>query len=310
MKHEKHDIIATDIAKSALQTQTATQAFQIANTSTGFAELSKRIHSCSNPIVVLEASGGYERDLLLYLNRRNIPAALLNPSRVRAFAQSEGIRAKTDPIDAKVIYRFAEEKKLAPTPKPDPARKRMADFLDRRSHLSEQLAREKNRLQNCPRAIAKSIQRMVRFVQKEIDAMDKRIGKLVEKRADLNALARAMTSVSGVGEMTAWTLIAYLDEITRLSRNKIVALAGLAPFNKDTGKSRGKRRIQGGRAKVRKCLYMAAITAATHNPVIKEYVDRLKERGKPHKCAIVAAMRKLLIHLQSQMKKTQLALEA
>ena len=308
MKHEKYNIVAADIAKSALQIQTAAQAFQVPNAPAGFAELSERIHSFDKPIVVLEASGGYERDLLAYLNRRDIAAALLNPSRVRAFAQSEGIRAKTDPIDAKVIYRFAEEKKPAPTPKPDPARRRMADFLDRRSHLSEQLAREKNRLQNCPKAIAKSIERMVRFVQKEIDAIDRRIGKLVEKRADLSALVRAMTSVSGVGKMTAWTLIAYLNEITRLSRNKIVALAGLAPFNKDTGKSRGKRRIQGGRAKVRKCLYMAAITAATHNPVIKEYVDRLKERGKPHKCAIVAAMRKLLIHLQSQIKKHYLSL--
>ena len=138
--------------------------------------------------------------------------------------------------------------------------------------------------------------------------LDGQIRELIKKNEPLQAKTQILAAVKGVGEVTTWTLLAYLSEMTYVSRNQLVALAGLAPYNRDSGKSRSKRSIQGGRAKVRKCLYMAALTAARHNPVIKAYMEGLLARGKPYKCALVAAMRKLLIHLQSLLKKHQLAL--
>lgn len=227
---------------------------------------------------------------------------LINPSRLRAFALSEAIKAKTDPIDAMMILRFAQQKHLRPAPPPEPVRQELAAMLDRRSHLTTQLAREKNRLQKCQKTIATSIRRMIRFVEKEIASLDAQIKLLVTKDRRLDAQAQLFQSVKGVGEVTAWTLLAYLGEMSRLQRNQLVALAGVAPFNRDSGKVSARRSISAGRSKVRKCLYMAAHTAATHNPVIKPYVAGLVARGKPYKCAIVAAMRKLLIHLHSLLK--------
>ena len=152
---------------------------------------------------------------------------------------------------------------------------------------------------------------MIAFAQRQLDALDRTIRLHLGKQPRLSAYARQLMCVQGVGEVTAWTILAYLPEIITLGRNQLVALAGLAPFNADSCKTSRKRHILGGRAKVRRCLYMAAHTAATHNPVIRPYVQGLLDRGKPYKCAIVAAMRKLLIHLQSNLKHlTQIPLAA
>ena len=148
---------------------------------------------------------------------------------------------------------------------------------------------------------------MIKILEKEIATLDRAIDKQIDSDPELKSRAEIMKSIKGVGKITAWTLLAYLSELESLNRNKLVALAGIAPFNRDSGKLHGERTIQGGRAKVRKSLYMAAHTAATCNPVIAPYVQRLRDRGKPYKCAIVAAMRKLLIHIQSQIKTAQLS---
>ncbi len=250
----------------------------------------------------------YERELMAVLFQNDIPVSLLNPARVRAFAHSEGLKAKTDPLDAKMLLRFALEKRPSPSLPPEPARQELAALLDRRSQLTEQIAREKNRLHKSPKNIRRSIEKMIRFIEKELKAIDARIRKLIASQQQMQQQCETMQQVSGVGETTAWTILAYLSEIDRLGRNQIVALAGVAPYNRDSGKTRGKRSIQAGRAKVRKCLYMAAQSAAVHNPVIKAYVDGLRKRGKPYKCAIVAAIRKLLIHLQSLIKNNQINL--
>ena len=150
---------------------------------------------------------------------------------------------------------------------------------------------------------------MIKWVEKEIQRVENRIDQLIEQEALLAQEMKLLLSVNGVGKVTAWTLLGYLSEMGKLKRNKIVALAGIAPFNRDTGAFKGKRRIEAGRAKVRKCLYMAAQSAARHNPVIKPYVQGLRARGKPYKCAMVAAMRKILIHLHILIKKHHLALD-
>ena len=147
---------------------------------------------------------------------------------------------------------------------------------------------------------------MIRFINKELASIEARIRKLINSKPIIKEQVDVMQLTCGIGEITAWTLMAYLEEIGTLGRNQLVALAGVAPYNNDSGPKSGKRSIYAGRAKVRKCLYMAAQTAAQHNPVIKPYVDGLIARGKPYKCAMVAAMRKLLIHLQSQIKNIEI----
>jgi transposase len=187
---------------------------------------------------------------------------MVNPARIRDFARSEGVRAKTDPIDTKMILAFAKSKALRAMEAPSETSIELAALLDRRGHLVEQLAREKNRLQNSEKFILRSIQRMIKILEKEISALDKAIDELVGSEPGLKSRSEIIQSVQGVGKITAWTLLAYLSEIEHLNRNRLVALAGIAPFNRDSGKFSGKRSIIGGRAKVRRCLYMAAHTAA------------------------------------------------
>ena len=309
MNKNPHSIhyVAIDVSKATLQVQDDRCAFSLDNVPKGHRKLLSYLKTCENPLVVFEASGGYERALLEFLHKAGVPQALVNPARVRDFARSEGVRAKTDPIDGKMILAFAKSKALRPMEVPSENCVKLAALLDRRAHFVEHLACEKNRLQNSEVFILGSIKRMIRILEKEIAAIEKAIEKLLGSDPNLKSRSEIIESVKGVGRITAWTLLAYLSEIEDLNRNRLVALAGIAPFNRDSGKFSGKRTIQGGRAKVRKCLYMAAHTAATCNPVIAAYVQGLRDRGKPYKCAIVAAMRKLLIHIQSLMKKAKLS---
>lgn len=308
MTLKNYNYIAIDIAKDSLQVQIAQSSSSLAYDSEGLKQLLAIINKSERPFVICEATGGYERQLLAQLFKENIPLSLVNPVQVRAFAKSEGIRAKSDPIDAKVLLRFAQEKKLRQTFPGDPKREEIAALLDRRAHLSEQLAREKNRLQKSHPSIVDSIRKMITIIEEQIASIDELIEELIEQDAELKNQFDAMITVKGVGKITAFSILAFLPEVQHLSRNKVTALAGIAPFEKDSGKFKGKRYIQGGRAKLRKVLYMAAQCAAVHNEHIKKYVDGLRARGKPYKCAIVAAMRKLLIHIQILIKKTQIQL--
>ncbi len=300
------DYIAIDIAKNSLQVQAPDKACALTYDSEGLKELLGM--TSKNTVVVCEATGGYERTLISFLNEKKVPVALVSPDRVRAFAKSDGLRAKTDPLDAAILLRFAQQKHpaiLAPVSK---ELARIAALLDRRSHLSEMLAQEKNRLENSSPLIRRNLLKMIRLLESEIKALDGRIRKVVRSEQSLHQKEQVMLEVTGVGEITAWTILAYLNEITLTSRSKIAALAGVAPFNKDSGKTIKRRHIQAGRAKVRRVLYMATKTAAIHNPHIKAYVDRLRfEKGKPYKWAIVAAMRKLLIHLQVRLKEHEIS---
>ena len=307
--NQSYQFVAIDISKSTLEIKTETQNFKLSNDSKGIQKLIESIVTIQSPFVVCEATGGYERLLMQHLHEHKIPVARVNPTRIRAFAKSEGIKAKTDPIDAKIILQFAQQKQLRATPAPDPDRQLLADLMDRRAHLSEQLAREKNRIQNCPHSIVESIQRISSVLEQEIKLIDQQIRELIGSNLKIHKLNQLLQSVCGVGKITSWTLLAYLHELGHLKRNQIVALAGLAPYNRDSGSIAGKRYIQRGRAKIRKCLYMAARTAAQHNPLIRNYVNDLMLRGKAYHCALVAAMRKILIHLHILVKNYQLTLD-
>lgn len=305
MKHEL-TLIAVDVSKESLEIQTEQRSLSVPNTKAGMNRIIKVAKASGHPFVICEATGGYERLLLERMHAEEISVCRANPARIRAFAASEGIQAKTDPIDADVILKFAKGKELRPTAPVSARRLELIALLDRRDHLKEQGAREKNRIQNSPTFIHASIKRILGVLREEIDAIEKRIREIITSDECLRACAACLLAIKGVGEVTVWSIIAFLGEITMLSRNELVALAGVAPYNRDSGKFKGKRKIKGGRSKVRKALYMATRTAAIHNPVIKTYTDGLQARGKPYKCAMVAGMRKMLIHMQSELKKAEI----
>lgn len=308
MNPKKYTYLAIDIGKAELQIDTGNKSIKLPNDSEGYRELLRELAKLKDPLVACEATGGYERGLIATLSQSGRAYAVINPARVRAFARSEGIKAKTDPIDAAVILKFANEKRLGPSKAASPMQLKLNALLDRRSQLSGELAREKNRLQNSPACLSRSIGKMVRFLTKEIGLIESRIRKVLANDAKAAAQIQAIVSVKGVGEVTAWTLLAYLPEIASLGRSQLAALVGVAPYNRDSSSRSAPRRIQGGRAKVRRCLYLAAQVAAVHNPVIKPYFEALRKRGKAYKCAIVAVMRKLLIHISSLLKTDELAL--
>ena len=300
----QYQYIAVDTGKAHLQIQSQAHALSVTNDAQGWRKIREYAAKLPEALVVCEASGGYERALLNSLHEAGVAFRLVNPARVRAFAASEGIKAKTDPIDAKVIFAFAREKKLQPMVPPSPEQQKLGALLDRRHQLVELIAREKNHLEHATQEASASCQRLLRVIEKELEKIAVLIRRLIASHPRLRAEVELLLRVEGVGEVTAWSILAYLHEITSLSRNKLVALAGVAPFNRDSGSASAKRRIRGGRSKLRRVLYMAAHSAATHNPIIRAYVNALRERGKPYKCAIVAAMRKLLLHLQSLLRKS------
>jgi transposase len=298
----QYQYIAVDTGKELLQVQSQAHAFGVSNDAGGWRKIREHAARLPDALVVCDASGGYERPLLNSLSQSGVPIRLVNSSRVRAFAASEGIKAKSDRLDAKVIFAFAREKKLQPMVPPSAEQQKLRELLDRRTQLVELIAREKNHLEHAGKEASASCQRLIRVIEKEVEKIQLLIRRLIATQPRLRAEAEILLSVDGVGEVSAWSILAYLHEITSLSRNKLVALAGLAPFDRDSGSICAKRHISGGRFKLRRVLYMAAHSAATHNPVIRPYVQGLLQRGKPYKCAIVAAMRKLLLHLQSLLR--------
>ena len=209
--------IAVDIAKDSLQLDSGKESLSIPYHQQGLSTLIDIINKHSQPRVVCEATGGYERKLLDTLYSNEIEVALMNPSLVRNFARSQGIKAKTDPIDAKMLLRFALQKQPKATQAPEPLRQELAALMDRRSHLTEQLAREKNRLEKSVESLRASIEEMIEFVQEAIQAIDSRISDLIESDQQMQNQAELMQTVKGVGQQTAWTILAYFNEITQPS---------------------------------------------------------------------------------------------
>ena len=311
MNHNKYQqIIAVDVSKSQLAVYDGNQVSMIANTLKGFKKLLTIAQvEAAELLVVCEATGGYERPMVNWLQQQTVAVHIANPARVRNFAKGKGIKFKNDPVDAKVLMLYAIENKVVASRVPTEVEREITALLDRRSHLSRELTREKNRLEKEPPYTAELITRSIKFIKQQIQQIDKHIERLSSQDKQLKENRDVISSIKGVGNLTAITVLTYMPEITMVNRNKAVALAGLAPYDRDTGSISGRRFIQGGRAKIRRCLYMAAVSAARFNPVIRDYVAGLVARGKPFKCAIVAAMRKLIVHMHSQLKQKQLLSE-
>jgi transposase len=276
-----------------------------ANDEPGRYALSRWLVEAEVGLVVVEASGGIERALVGDLVEQGLAVAVVNPTRVRSFARAEGQLAKTDRIDAQVIARFGATMKPKAKAIRDQAQLELGQWVTRRRQLVQMVTAEKNRTETVLGAIKSQIEAHIAWMRAEIETLEDQINQAIQDDPVWHATAQRLQSTPGVGPITAATLVAELPELGQLNRQKIAALVGLAPFNRDSGKQRGKRRIFGGRASVRTVLYMAALSAIKCNPVIKAFYQRLLDKGKVKKVAITACMRKLLVILNTMVKTGQ-----
>jgi len=277
-----------------------------ANSHTGIKHLGHWLKQNKVGLAVMEASGGYERQAAEELRRSGIPVSVVNPTYVRRFCQGMGSLAKTDIKDARLIAHFASVKQPKAQAARTQAETQLEEFVERREQLTEMLGMEKNRHSNAPQSSLNSIQEHISFLQTEIQAIEEQIDKLTESTPDWQSRLAIMQSFKGVGKIIAITLLAELPELGYERREVIAALAGVAPINHDSGKMRGKRRVYGGRSRVRRVLYLAAMVGMRYNPVIKVFYERLISAGKPKKVALVACMHKILTILNAMLKKGEM----
>lgn len=271
------------------------RAFSIRTGDGAFERLVKQLGSPEASFVVVEATGGVERQLVADLLEAGWIVAVVNPRQVRDFAKALGRLAKTDDIDAETLAMFAHRVQPRPTQKTSEKQQDLDALVTRRRQLISLRSMEKmRRPQAVHKTAARSIDQVIKMFDRQIAALDKAIAKLIEADDDWRAKRDLIESVPGVGPATSAALVADLPELGRLNRQEIASLAGLAPFNHDSGKFRGQRRIRGGRATVRTSLYMAALTGMRFNDKLHAFALRLRKAGKPFKVVITACMRKLL----------------
>jgi len=300
--------VGIDVAKDKFDVliDTTGELFTVENQPKAIAALAKKLLALSPQVIVIEHSGGYERRLAIDLMDAGLPVALINPRQTRDYARSQNQFAKNDRLDARLLAEFGRNSRPQLAQRPPENRLLLDELVTRRRQLVEFRAAEQNRLQQ---ARAKDIQRSIathlRHLNTMIDKLDRQIAQLIEHDQDWRGKTRLLQSVPGVGQVTAATLLAELPELGTANRQEIATLAGLAPFDRESGTWKGKRRCFGGRAAVRKVLYMATITAVHHNPVLAAVYQRLTAAGKPFKVAIVACMRKLLVILYTLLKTGQ-----
>lgn len=300
-------VIGIDVGKEKLDVGITTEkrVRVWSNDEAGRAELIEWVMAQKVSLVVVEASGGYEAAVVSELVEQGQEVALVNPTRVRAFARAEGVLAKTDKIDARVIARFGATMKPKARARREKEQVELNEQVTRRRQLVLILTAEKNRLQTASAAMQAHITSHITWLHTEIEALEQQISQTIKANPTWAETARRIESVPGIGFVTAATLVADLPELGHLNRQKIAALVGVAPFNHDSGKHRGKRRIFGGRTSVRSVLYMATLSATRHNPVIKAFYQRLLDKGKLKKVALTACMRKLLVIINTMVKSGQ-----
>jgi len=297
--------VGIDVSKSWVDVHVRPDgiAFRCANGSEGLAELVRRLRPLTPLLIVMEASGGYESLVAVSLAEAGLSAAIVNPRQTRKFAEALGQLAKTDAIDARVIAHFAEAVRPTPRPVPDAMMTQLQELLARRRQLVVMINAEKQRLAKAEsRVTQRSCNAMLRSLEAELARIDRAIDKLVQQSPLWCKKLDLLTSVPGVGNVVARTLLAELPELGSVDRHQIAALAGVAPFSRDSGKRRGKRFVRAGRVQVRAPVYMACLVAIRFNPPLKSFYRRLREAGKPARLALVAVMRKLLTMLNAMLR--------
>jgi transposase len=299
-----------DVAKLSLQLHLRDKSHTLPNTAAGHRLLLTLLRATGWHVqVVCEASGGYEQSVVAALHQAQVSVCVVDPARVRHFARATGQRAKTDRIDAAMLARYGEQMRPRPTAPLSAAQAHVRELVRRRAQLLDllQLSRQHAGHLTLP-ALRRQSAALVRTLRRQIAAVEKQIQAALKAEPVLARRARQLQSVRGVGPATAAVLLAELPELGQLNRAQVAALAGVAPFARESGKWRGARWIGGGRAAVRKALYMAALVGSRANTVLRERYERLRARGKPAKVALVALMRHLIIHLNALLKNSSTAL--
>jgi transposase len=300
--------VGIDVSKDRLDVavRPSGEKFVVERNPAGLESLAVRLQALSPRVIALEATGGFETVVAAALSAAGLPIVVVNPAQVRAFAKALGQRAKTDPIDAAVIAHFAEATKPEPRPLPDEATRLLADLVARRRQILEMMGAERQREKRMtiPR-LRKSIARLIKALEKELTSVDTDINDAVRGSPAWREKEDLLASVPGVGPVIARTLIAELPELGQLGRKQIAALAGLAPFTRQSGQWRGRSFIGGGRTAVRTALFMGAMVAKQHNPRLKAFFDRLVAAGKPKMVALIAVARKLLTILNAILRDNQ-----
>jgi transposase len=299
------EFIGIDVSKATLDVAAHASGarLQVDNSEQGLKQLAEQLLQWGPELVVMEASGGYERLCAATLAQAGVPVAVVNARQVRAFALATGVLAKTDAVDARVLAHFAAAVRPAVRPLPDGQRQALDEIMGRRRQLVGMLVMEKNRLAQARNAgVRRDIKSLIAVLEKRIDGCDGELQRQIQDSPVWRAQEDLLRSFNGIGPVNARVLLIELPELGRLDRKKIAALVGLAPIARDSGPHRGRRTIAGGRAQVRSSLYMATVAAIRSNAVIRAFYQRLRQAGKPTKVAIVACMRKILTILNAMMR--------
>ncbi len=296
--------VGIDVAKAELviAVRPSGERWTAANDEASIQGLLKRLRRHAPTLVVLEATGGYERTAVAALAAARLPLVVANPRQVRDFARATGQLAKTDRIDADTLALFAERVRPEPRPLPDEAAHALDGLLTRRRQILGMLVAERNRLEHAVPAVRHGILQHIRWLERQLRDVDQDLDRNIHASPVWREKENLLRSVPGVGPVVSRTLIGDLPELGTLPRKQIAALVGVAPMARDSGTLKGKRLVWGGRAPVRAALYMAALVATRCNPVIREFYQRLLTAGKPKKLALTACMRKLLTILNAMIR--------
>lgn len=308
MKEVTESYVGIDVSKKQLDTAVDQEGawWQSANNEKGIAVTVAKLKELQPSLIVVESTGGLEIRLLTALYEAELPFCRVHPGRVREFARSIGLLAKTDRLDARLLARFAEAVKPPVTSLPGEDEQRLSALLTRRRQVVEMFTAETNRLGTAPIATQDRISQHILWLQEERNELDEEIEHFIDQTTTFRQKQKILKSTPGIGPVTSAILIADLPELGQLSRQKIAALVGVAPFNNDSGPRRGKRRVKGGRAAIRSTLYMATLSSIQYNPVIQSFYNRLVKCGKAKKVAIVACMRKLLTILNAMLRDNRI----
>jgi transposase len=292
-----------DIAKLNLQLHLAGRVHDLPNTAAGHRRLLKLLAAQPGVQVVCEATGGYERDIVAALHDASMPVSILNPARVRHFARATGQRAKTDHIDAAVLSAYGQALQPKPTAPRTEQEQQLTELIRRRVQVLEILVAQRQQAERLSLpALRRQAQSLVRRLERDLEQIETQLRELRAQVTTLDARVQKLEAITGVGTITALGVLAELPELGTLNRRQAAALAGLAPHPRESGQWHGRRSIGGGRAPVRRALYMAALVAARSNRQLKEFYQRLRAAGKPAKVALTAVMRKLIVLMNHTLK--------
>ena len=304
MEQEPTTFVGIDVAKAQVDVavRPTDQLWSISYDESGVRDLVSRLKALQPAMVLLEASGGLELPLVAALAAAALPVVVVNPRQVRDFAKATGTLAKTDALDATTLAHFADAVRPAVRPLRDAETQVLNSLVARRHQVVTMLVSEKNRRGTAISAVRPRIEAHIAWLERELDDLDEGLRQTLRSSPVWREKDDLLRTVPGVGEQLSLTLLAYLPELGTLDRRQVAALAGVAPFNRDSGTMRGKRTVWGGRSRVRAALYMGTLSATRCNPVIRDFYQQLLAAGKPKKVALVACMRKLLVTLNSMLK--------